>query len=595
MSVDGAGRWRDALSAAALVAVDPRRLGGLVLRTRPSAVRDRWLGALRCALPATMPLRRLPPGIGDDRLLGGLDLAATLRAGRPVAQRGLLAEAHGGIVLVPMAERLAPGLAARLSAVLDQHAIAAEREGLTLRAEAAVALVLIDESASDDEAVPARLAERLAFTVSLEGLALADTAAAPVTAGEIACAQAALPAVATTDRMVEALVAAAAALGVASLRAPLFALAAARASAALAGRSSPAEEDLARAARLVLAPRATRLPAEAEPERDEADDPPDAEPDRGPQETRRDGGDDDRHEQDAAALADLVLQAASAAVPPGLLAALAAGKARQAGAAAGRQGAERHSMLRGAPVAARPGLPRGGARLALLDTLRAAAPWQRLRRREGGPVIAVKREDLRVRRYRERSETTTIFVVDASGSAALARLAEAKGAVELLLAECYVRRDRVALIAFRGPGAELVLPPTSSLVRARRSLAGLPGGGGTPLAAALDSARGLAEAVLRRGGTPLIVLLTDGRANVARDGTGGRDRATRDAHDAARALASLRVAAVLIDTATRPQAEAQALAAAMGARYQPLPYADAAALSRAVKAARPREAAARAA
>src|SRR4029450_5166679 len=114
--------------------------------------------------------------------------------------------------------------------------------------------------------------------------------------------------------------------------------------------------------------------------------------------------------------------------------------------------------------------------------------------------------------FRQRTRTTTIFVVDASGSSALNRLAEAKGAVELLLADCYVRRDRVALLAFRGRGADLLLPPTRSLVAAKRGLGGLPGGGGTPLAAGIEAGLALADAVGRKGETPVVILLTDGRA-----------------------------------------------------------------------------------
>lgn len=140
----------------------------------------------------------------------------------------------------------------------------------------------------------------------------------------------------------------------------------------------------------------------------------------------------------------------------------------------------------------------------------------------------VRRDDLRIRILKQRTETTTVFCVDASGSAALERLAEAKGAVELLLAEAYVRRDRVALVAFRGTGAELVLPPTRSLTRAKRGLSGLPGGGGTPLAAGIDAAVAVALGVRRGGSRPAIVLLTDGRANVARSGEGdGPGRARR--------------------------------------------------------------------
>jgi magnesium chelatase subunit D len=183
---------------------------------------------------------------------------------------------------------------------------------------------------------------------------------------------------------------------------------------------------------------------------------------------------------------------------------------------------------RGRPIGTRRGEPGPGVRLNVVETLRAAAPWQPLRRREAGAAptrVQVRRDDFRITRFKQRNESAAIFVVDASGSAALHRLAEAKGAVELLLADCYTRRDHVALIAFRNKTAELLLPPTRSLTRAKNSIMGLPGGGGTPLAAGLDAALALAEAVKRRGQSPAVVLLTDGRANIARDGTPGRGRA----------------------------------------------------------------------
>jgi magnesium chelatase subunit D len=198
--------------------------------------------------------------------------------------------------------------------------------------------------------------------------------------------------------------------------------------------------------------------------------------------------------------------------------------------------------------------------------------------------LRVQAEDFRVVRFRQRAQSVTVFVVDASGSAALYRLAEAKGAVELLLADCYVRRDEVAMIAFRGEVAELLLPPTRSLVRAKRSLSALPGGGGTPLASAIDATAELLEVLERRGATPAYVMLTDGRANVCRDGRTGREAATEDALQAARALALRSGAAgMVIDTSPRPHRSANSLAAALGAHYVPLPNADAAQLQAAVR------------
>ncbi len=201
------------------------------------------------------------------------------------------------------------------------------------------------------------------------------------------------------------------------------------------------------------------------------------------------------------------------------------------------------------------------------------------------PGISIRRDDLRINRYRERHETTAIFVVDASGSAALSRMAEAKGAVELILADCYVRRDRIALVAFRGRKAEVLLPPTRSLSRARKSLAELPGGGGTPLGSAIDEGRMLADQVRRSGGVPLLVFLTDGRGNIARDGSADRTAARRDADDAARALRLQGFRSLVIDISGTPADAARLLATALAATYVPLPHADASQISASVSAA----------
>jgi magnesium chelatase subunit D len=138
-----------------------------------------------------------------------------------------------------------------------------------------------------------------------------------------------------------------------------------------------------------------------------------------------------------------------------------------------------------------------------------------------------------------------------------------------------------------------VLPPTRSTARARRALSGLPGGGGTPIAAGLDAALGIADQSRRKGQTPLIVLMTDGRANIGRDGEPGRPKAMQDALDAGRRIRAANVAALAIDTAQigvggKDEAPVRALAEAMTARYIKLPRADAAAINAAVRCSLPR-------
>jgi len=576
--------WTDAALAAAAFAIDSRC--GVVIKACPGPVRDRWLALVRSLLPAAAPVRRVPLHATDGRLLGGLDLAATLQAGRPVVERGILAEADGGTVVLAMAERMTLLAAARLAAVLDNQEIVLERDGLTVRMPAHVGVIALDEGIGDEERPPGAVLDRTAFHVDLGGVALKDTEGRLHDSDEIASARVRLPRVQASFDSVKALCGTALALGITSIRVSVLVLHAARALAALAGRSHVAADDAISAARLVLAPRARVLPA-GEPAREyESDDGPLSD------ERRPEDADIDvptsAHDRD---LDDIVLAAARATIPADLLAQLQLGSAvRPPAMSQGHAGVARFSARRGRPVGARSGELRTGARLDVIETLRAAAPWQPLRRashdnqslRKSEQSVIVRREDFRVMRFKQRTGTTTIFAVDASGSSALHRLAEVKGAVELLLAECYVRRDQVALLAFRGRGADLLLPATRSLVRAKRSLAGLPGGGGTPLAAGIDAAAALAEAVWRRGQTPVVIFMTDGRANVAADGSTNRSRAQGDALTSARRLRAAGITAMLIDTSMHTEPLAARVAAEMDAQYLALPHADAIGLSRAV-------------
>ncbi|WP_299399008.1 magnesium chelatase subunit D [Pelagibius sp.] len=578
-SSPGPSPWADAVLAAAALAVDPAGLGGVVLRSPPSPLRDNWLDLLRQGQPPDAPWRRVPLHVTDGRLFGGLDLAATLRAGKPLAERGLLAECDGGMLILASAERLSAATAARLTATVDRGMVAVERDGTTARHSARFGIVALDESLDDSEAVPPALADRLALHIDLNGLRRGESPETVFTPEEIAQARKRLRTVTAAESDVELLCGVALALGTGSLRAEALALRFARVHAALHGRTTLAKADCEAAARLVLAPRASRLPL--------PDDEPPAAEEHQAETPPEDGEGDDRGSDSPPE--DLVLAAAQAAIPPRLLAQLQSAVGRPRGrSAAGRVGALQLARRRGRPVGTRRGDLAGGNRLNLVETLRTAAPWQPLRRRrqdgaDAGPRMEVRRDDFRIVRFKQRSESVTIFVVDASGSAALHRLAEAKGAVELLLTDCYARRDQVALIAFRGAGAEVLLPPTRSLVRAKRELAALPGGGGTPLADGLDAALALAEAAKRQGRTPSLVLLTDGRANVSRDGSGGRAQAEEDAQRAARRIRGAGLAALFIDTGPRANPFARDLAAEMGARYLALPRADARSLSAAVQ------------
>ena len=538
--------WRRAVLAMQLLAIDPA-LGGMVLRARSGPVRDGLVGLLDW-LP--QPQHRIHPAISDEALFGGLDLSATLAKGRFVQEQGLLS--RPGTVILTMAERAATQLAARLSMVLDA--------GSTHR------LIALDEGAEPDEALNPKLAERLAFAADLSDVSV--TEATLPDAFDPAAAITHLRHVAVPDDLCEQLTRIAAQFGIDSLRAPLFALRAAKAHAALRGKMTVDANDVEIACLLVLAHRATQMPGSDEEE------PESPEPDQ--------TDSDDQDQTDTRDLPDeLLLEAIKALLPDNLLDRIAAQKARQ-GKGSG-SGAARKGNRRGRPMPSRAGRLGDGARVDIVATLRAAAPWQTIRKQSTGrDSLQVRSDDIRVKRFEEKSDRLLVFTVDASGSSALSRLAEAKGAIELLLAQAYARRDHVALVSFRGTQAEVLLPPTRSLVQTKRRLAALPGGGGTPLAAGIVAALEQAIAATRKGLTPTIVILTDGRANVALDGAGNRVQAAADAQRMAQVVRAQRIDALVIDTGNRPEQALSALAQTLGAIYLPLPRADAARLSASV-------------
>ena len=615
--------WLRALQVAQLLVINPHGLGGVILRARSGPVRDRWLAYLNTVAQLggmRLPLRKMPLGISDENLIGGIDLDQTLRTGTAVLRQGLLAQCDQQLLLMPMAERVEVGAVAKVVSALDNGFISIERDGQSRRIESHFGVVALDEGIEDDEHPNEKIRQRAAFLLNLDILGWRDL---PETDDDfvpdsqsLQDARENFSNVTVSEDSLNALVGVAEQLGVISIRALNLAINTAKCLAAFDSEDEVSSLHLQRAIALVLSPRATRMPQSAPPEDEEmppdSDDQPENEqeedqeppppppPETSPEDQKQEEDKEEQEDEDQElesnaetpqALEDEILEAAQAAIPADLLARLAdLADLKSPKGMGGKTGAVKVGRMRGRPLGNMPGMPEGGKTLSIIDTLRAAVPWQRVRRAEmlaaGKTIplgkIMIRKEDFRIKRFQERTQTLTMFIVDASGSSAMHRLAEAKGAVELLLAECYIRRDQVAVMSFRGSTAELILAPTRSLVKAKRALSGLPGGGGTPLARAIDESFEVASTSMRKGLTPALVFLTDGRANIAKDGSPGRPKAMEDAQQSARAASYYAFKSLWIDTSPQARDEGKAMAALLGSMYLPLPNAGATEVSQAI-------------
>lgn len=555
----------------------------------------------------------LPLNITEDRLLGELDLEQTIATGNREVSAGLLARANRRVLFVNDINLLDGGVAVHVAQALDSREIRVEREGISATHDADFVLVglfnsnegepssllrhrvgLIVESAVDwSQAERAEMIER-AFRFGSDPFKFAEDFA-PENARlrrDIEAARARLSRIRVSKAQIRRISQIALRLGVEGNRADVFTLKAARAGAALSGRDEVNQDDLAAAIQLVLVPRATTLPSQREEPKEQSESRLDDVDENGRSEV-----DDSDRSSLPGSTEDMIIETIDARAPNDLLSlAEQAPRVSRVGKRFKASPSPRGRYTRSAADRGR------DARIAIDATLRAAAPYQLLRRRESEPEprsspyrdvpndeahtaktgrVKINPSDLRFKKFKHRSGILYIFAVDASGSMALNRLAQAKGALIRLLQEAYLHRDKVALISFRGTSSQVLLGPTGSVELARRLVDALPAGGGTPLSAGIVKGIELGRLARFRGITQaMLVLFTDGRANVCL----GEDRSNGAAPKIGQELTQLgavlrseAMRSVVVDTKSRfiSNGEGEDLARMLGARYIYLPHSDA--------------------
>ncbi len=554
---------QEEMKLALLLAAVSREVSGVLLCGEKGTGKSTAARALAALLPELAPGKpapfvNLPLNATEEALFGTVDLEKTLAQGQPVYTPGLLVRAHQGVLYIDEVNLLPEHLVAGLLDVAGERRLVIEREGLSLTCPASFVLIgsmnpeegelspqFLDRfglcvfvSGERDPEIRAEIVRRrLAFEKGPKDFCLFYKEAEEALKARLKQARRLYPQVVLPAKILVLISELAREARVSGHRADLVLSAAARAHAALAGRERVEIEDLEAVVELVLRHRRREAPPPKtkQPEPQEPPSPPETEPEKGPEPPPSSTPEDslppspeeeapeERGNQEAPP------QGPAEEIPPQegrdqvfdigeifALRPLELGPRRPL-----RQGSsgKRSKSLHQRGRFIRAVVPRGRVKdVALSATLRAAAPYQRLRGGGPGQGLILTPQDLREKLRQGRTGQLLLFCVDASGSmAAEARMQETKGAIMGLLLNAYQKRDRVALIVFRGKEAQLVLPPTNSVERAGKLLRYLPVGGSTPLSAALSYTADFLASYLRRAPETRVTVffITDGRGNVS--------------------------------------------------------------------------------
>ena len=546
---------QDPFLALTLAAISPDLKG--VLIAGPSGTGKSALARMAKDLfPAGSPFVNVPLNCSLDRLVGGIDIERSQKAGKLVAYPGLLASAHGGVLYIDEINLLPDELSAVIMQAVMQEEVQMEREGVSYSYPARFTLVGTFNPAEKE--LPAAFYDRLAFLVFSEtighlgwrmfvtarqhrGLSIPEDVI-----DRVQRARELLPQVTITDKQITELCKYATEMGVEGNRAEVLAVRCARANAALNFRIPVTHEDIYLAIRLIFMPRlGDHALADSEisrknkaPDRQgegtDKGEGPSPETGQGkPQEGKKPTSPQQQSSANKG-LGDEKRVSLKDTVPapededPGL-----ADLPRFTGRTGKSAKSGKHHLAksdqRGRHVRSVPGLPAKG-RIDLLATLKSAAIYNAAsgRKKAGDQRLNIRKEDFHIKEFQQRAGLLFIFAVDGSGSMAINHFEAAKGAALKLLEKAYVYRDQVALIYFHHQQARLLLAPGASVTQAAAALKRVRAGGKTPLGSALLKTIDLVKKNNAQRTAPgtVLILFTDGKANQPYREQEGADPAT---------------------------------------------------------------------